>query len=307
MQNLPRFIRLICGLGAVASLAVFLSNAEGRPPIPEGTKVLKNLVYEQVDGRSMMLDLFLPGNASGNAPLVIYIHGGGWENGSRQMCPAIGLTAKGFAVASVDYRLSEQAPFPAQIEDCKAAVRWLRAHAAEYHLDSDHFGAWGNSTGGHLSSLLGTTGGLKKFEGTGGNLDQSSSVQAVCSVASPSDLTEMASDERSVDGASMNSRPMMKAHEAISSLLRSYPDLAKGEAEASPITYISKGDPPFLLIHGVHDRLVPAHQSERFAAALKKAGVEVTLKILPDLGHQNSLWTAVPYAESFFEKTLQNR
>lgn len=302
-----RFFRYALGFGATAMLLFSAPSGWARPPIPAGTKVLPNLVYKQVNGRSLMLDLFLPADSSGTVPLIIYIHGGAWEKGSRHQCPAIGMTATGFAVASIDYRLSQEAPFPAQIEDCKAAIRWLRAHASEYHLDPDRFGVWGTSAGGHLAALVGTTGGVKSLEGDGGNLQYSSRVQAVCAVAAPSDLTEMNSDTHSVEGASANPRAGLRAREAVSSLLGGPPDQGNAAAQASPITYVSKDDPPFLLIHGAYDRIVPLEQSRRFEAALKKAGVHATLKILPNEGHQGSLWSAVPDAETFFQNTLKNR
>ena len=115
----------------------------------------------------------------------------GLVGGSKEGCPAVPLAAKGYAVASINYRLSQHAVFPAQIEDCKAAIRWLRANAAKYHLDPDHIGVWGASAGGHLVAMLGTTGGVKELEGTGGNLDQSSRVQCVVDWFGPTDLATM--------------------------------------------------------------------------------------------------------------------
>src|SRR5205085_165270 len=134
------------------------------------------------------LDLYLPEKAQGRLPVVVWIHGGAWRAGSKDHCPAVPLTAKGFAVASINYRFSQHAVFPAQIEDCKAAIRWLRANADKYHLDPDHIGAWGASAGGHLVALLGTSGNKKELEGKGGNLEQSSKVQCVIDWFGPTDL-----------------------------------------------------------------------------------------------------------------------
>src|SRR5262249_24089734 len=137
------------------------------------------------------LDLYLPDKADGPLPVVVWVHGGAWRQGSKNGCPGVYLAARGFAVASVGCRLSHDAVFPAQIEDCKAAVRWLRANAKKYTLDPDHVGAWGASAGGHLVALLGTTGGMKDLEGKDGDLDQSSKVQCVVDWFGPTDLRDL--------------------------------------------------------------------------------------------------------------------
>ena len=175
-------------------------------------------------------------------------------------------------MASIDYRLTSTAPFPAQIEDCKAAVSWLRANASTYHLDPDHIGVWGMSAGGHLAALLGTSGGVPELEGGGDNMQYSSRVQAVCDVAGPADLPAM---------------PNLGAKRiaAIEGLLGGPLEKDKVKAiAASPIHYVSKDDPPFLIVHGEGDRVVPVEQSQRFYEALQKAGVNATLKILPGWG-----------------------
>lgn len=121
------------------------------PGVPEGVQVLRDLTYVEGGHERNRLDLYLPEKAEGRPPLVVWIHGGAWQAGSKEDCAAVRLTAKGYAVASINYRLSQHAVFPAQIEDCKAAIRWLRANAAKYHLDPDHIGVWGSSAGGHLA------------------------------------------------------------------------------------------------------------------------------------------------------------
>jgi acetyl esterase/lipase len=141
------------------------------PKLPEGVKLLRDLQYVEGGHDRNRLDLYLPEKAEGRLPVVIWIHGGAWRGGSKDGGPAVPLSAKGYAVASINYRFSQHAVFPAQIEDCKAAVRWLRANAATYQLDPDHIGVWGASAGGHLVALLGTTAGVKDLEGTRGNLD----------------------------------------------------------------------------------------------------------------------------------------
>jgi len=203
-------------------------------------------------------------------------------------------------VASIEYRLSGEAPFPAQIEDCKAAVRWLRANAAKYNLDADRIGAWGHSAGGHLSALLGTSGGVQELEGNGDNMSYSSRVQAVRDVSGPADLLRLYHD---ASDASTGTRP--KATSYIDALLGGPAEQNKTKAmAASPITYVSKDDPPFLIIHGENDFSVPASQGELLAAALKATGVETTLEITPQ-GHSAGGPRFLPIVKAFFDKYLK--
>jgi alpha/beta hydrolase fold len=141
------------------------------PLLPDGVRLIPDLEYAHPDGHSLLLDLYVPPRGDQPAPIILWVHGSGWDMGDRHDRTAVPLTAYGYAVASIDYRLSQQATFPAQIEDCKAAVRWLRAHAKGYNLDGDHIGAWGASAGGHLVALLGTSGDVKELEGDEGNLE----------------------------------------------------------------------------------------------------------------------------------------
>jgi hypothetical protein len=175
-----------------------------------GVKSHRDLVYVEGGHERHKLDLYLPEKADGPLPLIIWVHGGGWQNGSKDGCPPLrgGYIERGYAVASINYRLSGHAVFPAQIEDCKAAIRWLRAHAKEYGLDAKRFGVWGSSAGGHLVALLGTSGDVKEFD-VGANLDQSSRVQAVCDYYGPTDFTVFVTT------------PGYESHAADSSLKRS--------------------------------------------------------------------------------------
>jgi acetyl esterase/lipase len=255
--------------------------------------IQRDLVYKRVNGAALSLDLYRPEKISGPLPLIVWIHGGGWRNGRKEKCPAVALVQHGYAVASIDYRLTRTAPFPAQIEDCKAAVRWLRANATKYDLDPDRVGVWGMSAGGHLAALMGTSGEVPELEGSGDNMQFSSRVQAVCDVAGPADLSAMT-----------NVGP--KRRFAIESLLGGPLEQDKAKATAaSPIHYISKDDPPFLIVHGESDRAVPVEQSQRFYEELRKAGVTATLKILPRVGHQGVMMNSVKEAEVFFNATLK--
>jgi acetyl esterase/lipase len=209
--------------------------------------------------------------------------------------------AEGYIVVSIDYRLSEEAPFPAQIEDCKAAVRWLRAHAATYHLDPDHIGAGGHSAGGHLAALLGTSGGVAELEGDGDNSTFSSRIQAVCDMSGPTDILSF---YESVSSATQGSS--VRAKSSIEQFLGGSVEQNKAKAiAASSISYISKDDPPFLVIHGENDLSIPVSQSEVFVEKLKVAGVDATLEVAEGRGHGVGGPRFASEITSFFDKHLK--
>jgi acetyl esterase/lipase len=268
----------LIGLATVLAWMNLAASQEQRKPLtpprlPEGVKVLRDLQYVEGGHERNRLDLYLPEKAEGRLPLVVWIHGGAWQAGSKEGCPAVPLAATGYAVASINYRLSQHAVFPAQTEDCKAAIRWLRANAAKYRLDPDRIGVWGSSAGGHLVAMLGTTGGVKDLEGNAGNLDQSSRVQCVVDWFGPTDMANMGrqADKPGTPVAKLIGGPVQE-------------NLEKAR-RASPLTYVSKDAAPFLIMHGDKDNTVPLGQSEVLAEALKKAGVEVTLRVIKDNGH----------------------
>jgi len=262
-----------------------------RPPAsPPGVQVLRDLEYVPGGHERNRLDLYLPEKAARPLPVIVWVHGGGWTNGDKTNGPAFRFATIGYAVASINYRFSQHAIFPAQIHDCKAAIRWLRANARKYGLDSNHIGAWGGSAGGHLVALLGTTTGVKELEGPGGNEDQSSRVQAVVDWYGPTDfLTVGAKDTRT-------------------NLIGGDPQANKEKAaKASPMTYVSKDAAPFLIMHGDKDKTVPISQSETFAQALQKAGVEATFVVVKGSGHVSPLFNSPEHrkqVEDFFAKHL---
>ena len=218
---------------------------------------MRDLAYVENGHPQNRLDLYLPEKAKGRLPLVVWIHGGGWQGGSKEGCPVVSMAAKGYVVASINYRFAQHAVFPAQIEDCKAAIRWLRANAAKYHLDPDRVGVGGDSAGGHLVALLGTTGGVKDLEGDLGNLDQSSRVQAVVDLFGPTDFVTWDPNFNKA------------VYSMIEHLLGVSPQEDKEKARrASPITYVTKDSAPFLILHGDQDNVVPLGQSESLAEAL---------------------------------------
>lgn len=245
-----------------------------RMALPEGVVAHRDVEYVAGGHAAQKLDLFVHGDSKEPQPLVIWIHGGGWKNGDKAQNPALGLLREGFAVASLNYRLSGDAQFPAQIEDCKAAVRFLRGNAKQYGLDPQRFGAWGSSAGGHLVALLGTSGEVVELEGKlGEHGKESSRVQAVCDFFGPTDFLQMGgrhNDAGSPESALIGG-PIQERKAEV--------------AKANPITYVSKDDPPFLIIHGDSDPVVPPSQSDLLEAALEKSKVPVELVKLPGAGH----------------------
>jgi acetyl esterase/lipase len=213
-----------------------------------------------------LLDFCLPLTGEPPFPLVVYVHGGGWHAGDKSQFPSALLRNAGYATASINYRLSREAPFPAQILDCKQAVAFLRANAKTLGIDPTHIGAWGGSAGGHLVALLGTTGDAKSpsWATTPGI---SNSVAAVCDWCGPSDLLSVQAQ----------SSPRRKLSQPVVELLggtpSERPELAK---EASPVTFAHKGCPPFLIMHGTSDDVVPIEQSRELSDALKAKGVDCT-------------------------------
>lgn len=243
---------------------------------------VKNLPYVAGGHERQKLDLFMPPAAAKPCPLLIWIHGGAWREGSKENCPGVGMVDKGWAVASLNYRLSQHAVFPAQLEDCKAAIRFLRAHAAEYHLDRDRVAVWGASAGGHLVALLGGTGATRQFD-VGANLDQSSAVSCVIDWFGPTDFLHWGSE--SVIKTENKDDVVAKL---FGGPVSEHLELAK---QGSPLTWVGKHSAPTLIMHGDRDPLVPLQQSERFAAALAQAGVPCTLRVYPDHGHGGPRFT----------------
>ena len=241
---------------------------------------------------SQKLDIYLPENSVGPFPVILSVHGGGFMAGDKrdkQVEPMLNGLKRGYAVVAINYRLSGEAIWPAQIHDCKAAVRWIKANAQKYSLDADHIVAWGGSAGGHLSSILGTSAGVEKLEGSElGNAGKSSRIQAVVDWFGPTDFLKM--DEQLKESGSIN--PMIHSIPTSpeSSLLgRNIEDVPTLVKEADPGTYVSTDDPPFFIQHGTEDNLVPYQGSVLLARQLGKVlGAEkVLLELFPATGHGN--------------------
>jgi len=242
------------------------------PPPPTVARIESDVTYCTNDGVGLQLDLVYPVSPiSEPAPLIVYVHGGGWRSGDKagswDRSYVAALIARGFVIASVNYRLAPDHPFPAQIVDVKCAVRFLRAHADQYGLSTTKIGALGGSAGGHLVALLGVTDSSDGFD-VGEYADESSQVSAVVDIAGPSDIAD--EEFRTQHQATMR-------EEFLDSI-----DLM---TQASPVTYVSTDDASFLIFHSDDDRTVPVSQSETFDQALQAEGLESTLTIVPGGGH----------------------
>jgi acetyl esterase/lipase len=240
--------------------------------------------------QSQKLDVYLPDEGDGPFPVILSIHGGAFragDKGDNQVLPMLEGVKRGYAVVSVNYRLSQEAKFPAQIYDIKAAVRWIRANAKQYKLNPDKIAAWGGSAGGHLSALLGTSGDVKELEDLMmGNSDYSSCVQAVIDWFGPTDFLKMDEQlkESMVKNPQVHSTPDSPESELIGKNLTDAPELVRA---ANPETYITPDDPPFFIQHGQIDNLVPYQQSVNLASKLSAiiGTKKVTLELFPESGH----------------------
>lgn len=299
---------LLAALLSSTALAQAPKEAAKSFQLPAGIKLEKDIAYVEDGDESQKLDLYLPEKPSDKPlPLIVHIHGGGWRAGSRFPCPVTGMVLKDYVVASIGYRFSQKAVFPAQIQDCQAAIRWLRAHARQYNLDPGRVGVIGGSAGGHLSALVGTSGGKKAFPPVGGHENQSDRVQAVCDIFGPSDFSTVvrqAAEDRNV----RNIFAFNTSADPYSALIGTRLDDKPKADAASPVHYVSKDTPPFLILHGTHDALVPYAQSVQFEAALKEKDVPVWLQTLPGSGHGGPAFAkpaVLQLTQNFFDKHLK--
>lgn len=301
MKSLLLFLTLV-------ATALFGQSAPKPFQLPAGIKMEKDIAYIEGGDEAQKLDLYLPEAPSDKPlPLIVHIHGGGWRAGNKFPCPVGAMALKGYAVASIEYRFSQKAVFPAQIQDCQAAIRWLRAHAKQYNFDNEHVGVVGGSAGGHLSALVGTSGGKKAFPPIGGHLDQSDHMQAVIDIYGPADFStvvQQAAEDKNAKNIFAFNTPSDPYSGLIGTKLD---DKAKADA-VSPVHYVSKDNPPFLILHGTHDTLVPYAQSVQFEAALKAQNIPVWLQTLPGAGHGGPAFgkpAIIQLMQAFFDKHLK--
>jgi acetyl esterase/lipase len=247
-------------------------------------KIVRDLIFATAGETELKLDLYLP-DAGVPAGLIVWVHGGAWRAGTRAGVDLKGLVARGWAIASVDYRLSTVARFPAQIHDIKAAIRYLRAHAVDYGYPPARFVIAGSSAGGHLAALVGVTNGLAELEGNvGGFAGESSNVQAIVDLYGASNLTTILG-QSTPHGLSVRVP-------ALELLLGGQPEAQPGLARlASPVFQVDASDPPLLLLHGDQDNQMPVNQSLELQSAYDRLGRPVIFKVLPGSGHGGAAFT----------------
>ena len=252
-------------------------------PAPEpvevmrGVETIPDLAFARPGGVELLLDLHLPKGVK-NPPLVMAIHGGGWKAGNRKSSKLFWIANHGYAVANIEYRMSTEAVFPAQIHDCKGALRWLRAHQDEYGYDASKVEVVGESAGGHLACLMGTSSGIESMEGTtAGYPDQSSTVQGVINYFGPSDFILRAESQPGI-----TDQPGGLVYQLLGGAVSANPERAR---MASPVTYCDPGDPPILILHGDQDKQVLPDQSKRLLEVCRANNLEAHLHIEPGKGH----------------------
>lgn len=229
-------------------------------PAMEGVKEIHDIEFGTGGGKPLLLDLYMPADISAPAPAIVFYYGGGWKGGRKDQLRqyAQEFAKHGYVTACAQYRLKEEGRWPGSIQDAKCAVRWMRAHAAEYHIDPTRIGVSGNSAGAYLALMVGYTPGVQEFEGDGGWQDQSSTVQAVVDIYGPVDFTE----------------PVRRNHPLITAYMNgTYEQDPSRYEKASPIRYVNAQTPPTCVIHGTVDMLVPVHQSDWLVEKLAKEGV----------------------------------
>ncbi|MFO0940727.1 MAG: alpha/beta hydrolase [Pirellulales bacterium] len=316
-QNLRRIVLSLLYIAALVSSSNSLvvhaqqapdKQAKPKVELPSGITWDFDVPYINDGDPAQRLDIYYPEQMTSQPlPLIVHIHGGGWMGGSKFPCDIRSMTKYGYVVASVEYRFSQKAKFPAQIQDCQAAIRWLRANAQRYNINPEKIGVIGGSAGGHLSALVGVAGGKRAFTVIGGNEDQSDAVQCVCDIFGPTNfasVVEQAENDKNVKNIFKFNTPSDPYSELIGAKLS---DKDK-TAAVSPITYVDKNCPPTLILHGTHDTLVPFAQSEELEAAMKKQGVPVWLQTFPGAGHGGGAFSkpsVVLLTKKLFDKYLQ--
>jgi len=267
-----------CAVAATLLAAAGVAAAQAPSALPSNVRTELDIPYAATDNPRQRLDLYLPKKAAdeGPLPLVVYVHGGGWQGGDKRGgAMLVPLVQSGeYALASVGYRLTGETIWPAQIHDCKAAIRWLRANAAKYGIDPDRIGVAGSSAGGHLVCLLGTTAGVAELDGTiGAHDDEDTRVVCVVNQFGPTDFAD-------IDGANDAAKGMVA--KLLGGRPQEVPEVARA---ASPLAHVTKDDAPVLCIHGTADQLVPYSQSTKLDRACAEAGVECIMLTVDGGGH----------------------
>ena len=267
----------------------------------ESYRVQKDIPYAETSEQTLLLDLYLPRDAV-RPPLVVWVHGGAWRSGSKNKMPLTALVEAGYAAASIDYRLSPVAKFPALIHDCKAAIRFLRARQADYGYDARRIAIAGSSAGGHLVALLGVSNGHEELEGkVGTHPEQSSSVQAIVDYYGPTNFATILK-QSTPHGLGVRVP-------ALELLLGGQPeDLPEVAALASPVSHVGAEDPPLLILHGDQDPQVPINQSHELHAKYKELGLDVHFEVVHGAAHGGEAFfdeTRMALVKAFLDKHLR--
>ncbi len=273
-----RMSRISVSVTCVVVSAIFGVAQAAEPTVPDGYRRINDIEYAKVGNHRLLLDVYLPTDVK-TPPLVMWVHGGAWRSGSRSKMPLLDLVKSGFAVASVDYRLSPVAKFPAQIHDCKAAIRFMRASAKRFGINGERVGVAGSSAGGHLAALIGVSNNHKLLEGDVGDHDgQSSSIQAIVDYYGPTNFTTILK-QSTPHGLSVRV-PALEL--LLGGQPEKKPDLAR---LASPVFHVDRHDPPLLLIHGDQDPQVPINQSHELHGAYKQLKLPAHFEVVHGGAH----------------------
>jgi acetyl esterase/lipase len=281
-----------------AVIGLFALAVAGRAQTP-APRVHKDVVYATVEGRSLALDLYLP-SAARTPGLVVWVHGGAWRSGTKANPPKA-FVENGYALASLDFRQSGEARFPANVHDIKAAIRFLRAKGREYGYRTDRIAIAGSSSGGHLAALVGVSNGNTDLEGTvGANLQESSSVAAIIDYYGASNLMTIL--------AQSTPRGLSVRQPALDLLLGAQPDKVPALAQlASPVAHVDRTDPPLLIFHGDQDPQMPISQSHELEGAYEEAGLDVHFDVVHGAAHGGDQFFAsdrVARAVAFLGRTI---
>jgi acetyl esterase/lipase len=260
----------------------------------------KNIVYAEAGAKKLLLDIYMPPGKK-NPYLIVWVHGGAWRSGSKES-PPLNLLPAGYALASVNYRLSEEAPFPALIHDIKASIRFLRGNAKKYGYRADKIIIWGSSAGGHLAALVGTSNNDKELEGSLGNYTkESSSVQLILDYYGPTNFLTIL-NQSTPHGINVRVPAMTLL---LGKPVEQAPELAR---KASPVYQVDPSDPPILIVHGDQDNQVPVNQSLELMAAYKKNSLPVEIEFVPGAGHTDNVYHKKEISgvtEKFLKKFLE--
>jgi acetyl esterase/lipase len=280
----------------IAYVLKMIKLIERQPMVPETLLELKDIEYKKVGEHALKLDLYRLKSLNQPAPVLIFIHGGGWRIGKRSdyLPYLIDFAERGYVTATVSYRLQKQAKFPAAVQDVQCAIKWIRAHARDYFIDPDKIAVIGGSAGGHLALMAGFAADDSLFAGECESDSVSSRVQAVVNLYGPADLTT----------AYAQARP-----EATGFIGQPYSEAAEMYRKASPLFYITRDDPPTLIFHGTIDDLVPVSQSDSLKQKLDETGVPGEYHRLKGWPHTMDLVVSVNrycqyYMHAFFEKYI---